>query len=468
MSSNALRAALLPALLLAAPALAQEPQRSPYEALARDLLEELVEINTTHSVGDNTAAARAMEARLLAAGFPREDVRVLVPENPRKGNLVARLRGRNPDLKPILLLAHLDVVEANPEDWTLPPFELIEREGVFYGRGVADDKDEAAIHVTNLIRLEQEGFVPERDIVVALTADEEGGGSNGVDWLLKNHRPLVDAAFVINEGGGGVMENGRRISNSVGAAEKRFGNFLLETTNPGGHSSVPREDNAIYDLADGLSRLRSHRMPVRLNDVTRAYFERSAPLVSPELEAAMRALVADPTDEPAIATLQKDPRFNSMMRTTCVATLLEGGHASNALPQRARATVNCRMLPDENPEDVREALQRAVGDRVKVISQVGSRGPSPASPLSPEVLGPIEKVTQEMWPGLSVVPTMGTGATDGLYFRAAGIPSYGVSGLFYGDTNSHGMNERVPVDAFYQGLEFLYRLTRELTSGDGT
>jgi acetylornithine deacetylase/succinyl-diaminopimelate desuccinylase-like protein len=467
-STSVFLAMLLFAVLLAAPPAAAQQPRGParYEALARDILKELIAINTTASVGDNTAAARAMRARLLAAGFPPEDVQVLEP-GPRKGNLVARLRGRNTGLKPILLLAHLDVVEANPADWTLPPFELIEKDSTFFGRGVADDKDECTFHIVNLIRMKEEGFVPNRDIIVALTADEEGGGSNGVRWLIENHRALVDAAFTINEGGLGVVEDGRKVSNSVGAAEKRTSNFTIEVTNPGGHSSVPRDDNAIYELAEALTRIAKVRMPVRLNEVTRAHFERSAPLVSPELGAAMRALVANPADQRAIATLQTQPRYNSMMRTTCVATMLEGGHATNALPQRARATVNCRMLPDEKPADVRTALQNAAGPGVTVTGGGGAGAEATPSPLTREVMEPIERITRELW-NLPVVPTMGTGATDNRYFRAAGIPGYGVSGTFYGETNSHGMNERIPVRAFYEALEFLYRLTRAYASASAT
>jgi acetylornithine deacetylase/succinyl-diaminopimelate desuccinylase-like protein len=462
MSIRTVVAALLSALALGvAPSAAQQRPLTRYEAMSREILEELVEINTTASVGDNTAAARALEARLLAAGFPAEDVQVLGPA-PRKGNLVARLRGRDSGLKPILLLSHLDVVEADSADWTLPPFRLIEQDGTFYGRGVADDKDEVALHVVTLIRMKEEGFVPNRDIIVAATADEEGGGSNGVRWLLENHRELVDAEFTINEGGGGVLQDGRRISNSVQAAEKKITSFTVEATNPGGHSSVPRDDNAIYDLAEALLGIARHKMPVRLNEVSRSHFERTAPLVSPELGAAMRALVQNESDAAAIAVLEKEPIYNSMMRTTCVATLLDGGHASNALPQRARATVNCRMLPDERTDDVRAALQSAVGGKATVSGGGGME--SPASPLTPQVMQVIERVTEDMWPGVPVVPVMGTGATDNRFFRAAGIPGYGVSGTFYGESNTHGMNERIPVAAFYEALEFVYRLTRAFAS----
>ncbi|HEX7088519.1 MAG TPA: M20/M25/M40 family metallo-hydrolase [Longimicrobiales bacterium] len=460
-------AALLAAIsvLVGPPASAQEGNRSPerWQRLAREILEELVEINTTNSEGDNTAAAEAMRRRLLAAGFPEEDV-VVVEPMPRKGNLVARLRGRGTGGEPILLLAHIDVVEADPADWTLPPFELIERDGMFYGRGTADDKDEAAIYIANLIRLKAEGYVPDRDIIVALTADEEGGPANGVSWLLENRRELIDAALALNEGGGGIVEDGRRVANTVQAAEKKYLDFTLEVTNPGGHSSRPREDNAINELALALTRIAVHRFPVRLNEVTRAYLQRSADQAEPELADAMRRLLADETDTMAIRVLSADDRLNAMLRTTCVATMLSGGHAPNALPQRARANVNCRLLPDEDPAEVQRTLERVAAVPTLRITPVDEAKDSPPSPLTEEVLGAIERVTAELWPGVPVVPTMSTGATDGLYLRNAGIPVYGVSGLFYGETFAHGMNERIPVEAFYEGQEFLYRLVKLLSS----
>lgn len=452
----------LPATHPSGPEAPTSPER--YRALARTILAELVAINTTHGEGDNTAAAEAVRARLLEAGFAEGDVAVLAPA-PRKGNLVARLRGRNPELKPIVLLAHIDVVEADPDDWTLPPFELVERDGVFYGRGTADDKDEAAIHAANLIRLKEEGFVPERDVVIALTADEEGGTHNGVSFLLEEHREWVDGAYVINEGGGGILdESGRRVFNGVQAAEKKYQDVTFEVTNPGGHSSRPRPDNAIYELARALTRVADHHFPVRLNEVVRAHLERSADLVEPALGRAMRALLADPDDREALAVLSRDPRLNSMLRTTCVATLLDAGHATNALPQRAAANVNCRIHPDDDPDRVRASLERVADEPTLSVTLVDRATESPPSPLTPEVLGAIEAATEEMWPGVPVVPTMSTGATDGLYFRNAGIPVYGVSGLFYGETGSHGMNERVPVQSFYEGQEFLYRLVRRLAS----
>ena len=310
----------------------------PHQELARGLLKELIEINTTHSVGDNTAAAQAMADRLLAAGFPAEDVHVLAPVE-RKGNLVARYRGRDTGRRPLLLLAHIDVVEADAADWTLPPFTFIEEDGYYYGRGTTDDKDEAAIHIANFIRMKEEGFQPDRDIIVALTADEEGGPNNGVQWLLENHRELIDAEYALNEGGGGAMKDGQRISNGVQASEKVYQSFTLEVTNPGGHSSLPVKDNAIYHLADALVRIRNHDFPVSLNKVTRVFFERSAELADGELADAMRGVMQSPPDPSAIAYFSDTPFYNSRLRTTCVATRLDAGHAENALPQRAQATV---------------------------------------------------------------------------------------------------------------------------------
>ena len=455
----------LPAVLPRGARAPLPPER--WRTVARELLAELVAINTTHSSGDNTKAAEAMRARLLAAGFPEEDVVVLAPA-PRKGNLVARLRGRDRSLAPILLLSHIDVVEADPADWTLPPFELIERDSVFYGRGTADDKDESAIHLATIMRMRAEGYVPDRDIIVALTADEEGGSHNGVRFLLEQHRPLVNAAFVINEGGGGVLdEHGVREANTVQAAEKRVQNFRFEVLNPGGHSSRPRPDNAITELAQALVRIGSYTFPVRLTDVTREYLRRDAERAAgaePALANAMRAILRNSGDTAAARVLAADTRLNSMLRTTCVATMLEGGHASNALPQRARATVNCRVHPEDDPQWVRRMLDSVAAVPTLTVTGGSAGGENPVSPLTPQLVRAIERATQEMWPGVPVVPTMSTGATDGRYFRMAGIPVYGVSGLFYGETGSHGMNERVPVQSFYEGQEFMYRLVKLLTT----
>ena len=448
----------------APPVSAQGRPLTRWEETARGLLRELVEHNTTQSAGDMTAAAQAMARHLRAAGIPDSDVVVIASGDPKKGNLIVRLRGSNPALKPILLLSHHDVVEARPEDWTLPPFEFIERDGTFYGRGVADDKDEGAIHLAVLLRMKAEGYVPGRDLIVALTTDEEGGPHNGVDWLLQNRRDLIDAEFALNEGGGGrVGTDGRRISNDIQASEKKFQNFTLEATNPGGHSSVPLKDNAITQLSEALVKVGAFDFPVRLNEVTRAYFERSAPVAGQAMGDAMRRLVADPADTAAARILSRQPRYNSQLRTTCVATMLEGGHASNALPQRARANVNCRILPDEEPEAVQRTLELVLANPKVTVTPVGRARNSPPSPLTPVLMREIERVTNELWPGTPVIPTMSTGATDGLYLRNAGIPVYGVSGLFYGESNAHGMNERIPARGFYEGLEFMYRLVRALT-----
>ena len=439
--------------------------------LARSLLDQLVEINTTNTErGNNTLAAQAMADVLLEAGFPEEDVHVLVPEDsPTKGNLVARYRGRDSGEEPILLLAHIDVVEALPEDWSpdLNPFEFIERDGYYYGRGVTDDKDEAAIYTANFIRMRQEGFVPDRDIIMALTADEEGGPRNGVAYLLEEHRELVDAAFALNEGGGGMEQNGRKISNNVQAAEKKFLSFFFTGTHPGGHSSLPVRKNAIYDLAGALLAVQNFDFPIMFNEVTEAFFSRSADLVGGEMGEAMRRIVSNPADAQAARVLSSETGYSSRLRTTCVATLLEGGHAQNALPQLAQANVNCRIFPSHDPSDVHAKLQELATPFDVTVEPRGSATESPASPLTPEVLGPIERITEQMWPGVEVLPVMSTGATDGLYLRREGIPVYGVSGLFgdMDDVRAHGQDERISIQNFFEGQEFLYRLVKALTGG---
>ena len=461
------------ATLLLVPATVSGQTTSPdeYMQLARDIFSELIEINTTDSErGNNTIAARALARRLLDAGFPEEDVQVLVPSDaPTKGNLVARYRGRDRSLKPILLLAHIDVVEALPEDWSddLDPFSFIERDGFYYGRGVTDNKDEAAIYTANFIRMRREGFVPDRDILLALTADEEGGPRNGVVFLLEEHREWVDAAFALNEGGGGMERDGRKISNNVQAAEKKYLSFTFRATNPGGHSSLPIRKNAIYDLARALLAVQDYAFPVMLHEVTEAFFAGSAALVGGEMGEAMRSILANPADAQAEAILSRQPAYNSRLRTTCVATLLTGGHAPNALPQLAEATVNCRIFPTHDPDDVQRRLQEmAEPFDVEVIAQ-GEATPSPPSPLTDEVLGPIQRITEQMWPGVPVLPIMSTGATDGLYLRREGIPTYGVSGLFgdMDDTRAHGQDERISIQNFYEGQEFLYRLVKALSGG---
>jgi acetylornithine deacetylase/succinyl-diaminopimelate desuccinylase-like protein len=443
---------------------AQAVGLSDSEQLARALFEELIEINTTDAHENTTEAAEAMAARLIAAGFSKEDVRVLGP-HPRKGNLVARLRGTG-SRQPLLLLAHLDVVEALREDWSFDPFVFLEQDGYYYGRGTSDDKAMAAIWVANLIRLKREGYEPNRDIVVALTADEEGGDYNGIDWLLQNHRALVDAAYALNEGGGGQVKEGKHLLNEVQLSEKVYLSFRLEVTNPGGHSSLPVKDNAIYHLAEGLARLARFDFPVTLNDGTRVFFERMAEIEVGEVAADMKAVTQVPPDPAAVSRLATSAYYNALMRTTCVATMLDAGHAENALPQAAAAVVNCRMLPGSSPEEVRQTLVDVVSDEKVAITAMGAPTPSPPSPLNPEIMQPIERITEELWPGVPVVPTMVTGATDGLYLRNAGIPTYGVSGLFedIDDNRAHGRDERLGVKAFFEGQEFLYRLVRALSS----
>src|SRR5262245_58398570 len=446
------------------------PPPTPEQAWLREIYKELVEINTTDSVGDNTAAARAMAARLRAGGFAGADMQIIVPPGaPKKGNLVARLRGTGAK-KPLLLLAHLDVVEAKREDWERDPFKLVEEDGYFYARGSVDDKAMAAIFVANLIRYKKEGYAPERDLILALTADEELGSSspwNGVSWLLKHHRALIEAEFALNEGGGAEMtREGRPVLLRVQAAEKVSVSFRLEARNPGGHSSLPRPDNAIYQLSEGLARFSRHQFPPRLNEITRGYFLRNAGLYSGPTAEDMQAVAKEggPDPEAAARLSAASPLYNSIMRTTCVATRLEGGHASNALPQTAAANVNCRMLPGESPDAVRDEIAKAVGNPSVTVTRTSTPVPSPPSALRPDGMQAIEKLTAEFWPGIPVVPSMSTGATDSRFMRNAGIPMYGVSGLLLDpdDNRSHGLNERMPVKSLYDGHEFLYRLVREL------
>lgn len=458
--------------LLPSAVFAQNTSPQEYMDLARSIFAELIEINTTDSErGNNTVAARMLAGRLLDAGFPAEDVHVLVPDDaPTKGNLVARFRGRDTGLEPILLLAHIDVVEALPEDWSadLNPFEFLERDGYYYGRGVTDDKDEAAIYTANFIRMRQEGFVPDRDIIMALTADEEGGSRNGVVYLLEEHRDLIDAAYALNEGGGGMERNGRKISNNVQAAEKKFLSYFFTGTNPGGHSSLPVKKNAIYDLSRALLAVQEYDFPIMLHEVTEEFFGRSADLVGGEVGDAMRRIVANPADTEAGRILSAaDPGYNSRLRTTCVATLLEGGHAQNALPQMARSNVNCRIFPTQDPDEVLAQLQALAAPFDVEVEPRGEATPSPPSPLTDEVLGPIERITEQMWPGVQVIPVMSTGATDGLFLRREGIPVYGVSGLFgdMDDVRAHGQDERISIQNFYEGQEFLYRLVKALSGG---
>ncbi len=440
-------------------------QSTPYEQRAREIFKELIDINTTDTpAGNVTTAAEAAAARLKAAGWADSDLQVIGPD-PRKHNLVARWRGTGAG-RPLLLLAHLDVVEAKREDWTVDPFTFLERDGWFYGRGTRDDKGMASQFLANLIRLKEEHFTPKRDLILALTADEEGGQFNGVDWLVKNHRDLIDAEMAINEGGGGTSRKGKYLTNEVQASEKVYQDFRLESVNAGGHSSMPVKDNAIYHLSQALARLAEFDFPIELNDVTREYFKRSALVeADPKIAADMKLVGQAPPDLAAAARLASQvPYWNSMMRTTCVATRLAGGHANNALPQLATANVNCRILPGVSPDAVKGTLTKVFADPKVAISFVGDATPSKPSVLRPDVMAVVESLTKEMFPGVVVVPVMSTGATDGLFLRNADIPTYGIDGTFsdIDDVREHGRDERVGIKQYFDGLEFQYRLIKAL------
>jgi len=449
---------LVISLLLSSPAWAQ-PNK-----LARDIYKELVEINTVTNSGDTGQAADAMAVRLKAGGIPAADIQVFKPA-PKKGNVVARLRGTGKK-KPMIVMAHIDVVDAKREDWSIDPFTLTEKDGYFYGRGSGDDKFMATAFVANLIRYKQENFRPSRDIILVLETDEEIGDGNklGIRWLIEHQRPLIDAEFAINEGAGVALKKGRPLRNGIQTAEKTYVDYRLEVTNRGGHSSVPLKDNAIYRLAAGLERLAKFEFPVKLNETTRLWFERSAAMEAPQVAADMRALAAGSADAAAIARLSADPIFNSQMRTTCVATMLQGGHAPNALPQLARANVNCRVLPGESIVELEITLAQVMADyEIKIIRAYEPTTSQP-SPLKPEIMGPIEKLTAKFWPGIPVIPSMSSGATDGNFLRNAGIPVYGHSGLAddIDDVRAHGRDERVSMKAFDDSLEYLYQLVKTL------
>ena len=453
-------------LCASAPAVAASLDAATRE-LSRDILKELIEINTTDSVGNTSVAAEAMAKRLLAAGFSPDDVLLLGP-NARKGNLVARFHGKGDGtLKPILIIGHLDVVEARREDWTTDPFQFVEKDGYFYGRGTQDMKGSDATLVTAFVRLKREGYQPNRDLILALTADEEGGQSNGVSWLLKNHRDVIDADFVLNADSGGVTSiHGKPFNIDIEASEKLYADFELTATNPGGHSSLPTHDNAIYRLANALTRLERSPFPFELNAISRLYFERRATLETGRAATDMRAILQTPPDPAALARLAADPRYNSTLRTTCVATRLNAGHANNALPQFAQANVNCRILPGHSPEEIRQELTRIVADpevAVRLASPAGRASFSPLLP-PPEVLLPLERVAREMWPGAPVIPYMETGATDSFNTVGAGMPSYGINGIAIDqdDIRAHGKDERIRASAYYDGVEFYYRYLKAL------
>jgi acetylornithine deacetylase/succinyl-diaminopimelate desuccinylase-like protein len=439
------------------------------QQLAHDIYKELVEIDTTTATGDTARAAQAMAARLKAAGFAEADAQAFSPA-PREGNLVARLHGSGAR-KPMLLVAHLDVVPANRDDWSVDPFKLTEKDGYFYARGSADDKYMAASFIANLIRYKNEGYRPDRDIIVALETDEEISDRDrlGMQWLIKNHRDLIDAEFALNEGGGVGLKDGKPIRISVQTSEKVWLDYRLEVKNKGGHSAVPLKDNAIYHLAEGLVRLSRFSFATHLNETTRAFFERSAQLESGQTAADMRAVASDKPDPQAVLRLSANPVYNALLRTTCVATMLEGGNAVNALPQLASANVNCRIMPGEDADEVKATLRRVLADDQITVTQIGTPTLGASSVLNEEIAGAIDRLSREFWPGAVVLPIMSAGATDGSFLRNAGIPTYGHSGMAIevGESGIHGNDERIPVKSFYQGNEYLYRLVKIL-SGGGT
>ena len=439
---------------------------STEQQLARTIFKELVEINTTNSSGNTTIAANAIAKRLVVAGFDAKDIKVTGPQL-RNRNLVVRLRGSGK--KPaILFLAHLDVVEARREDWSFDPFKFLERDGYFYGRGTQDVKDGVAILVANFIKMKLENFKPDRDLILALTAGEEGGSDyNGLEWLLKYHRPLIDASFCINmELGDPQIKNGKRILRPIQASEKGYMKLSLEVKNRGGHSSLPVKDNAIYRLAEGLTKLARYEFPVQLNEVTRAYFEKMSLLEKGQMAADMKSVASNSTDSATLLRLSLSPYYNALMRTTCVATMLQAGHAENALPQLAKAILNCRVLPGHPIKEIEQTIINVLLDSQIVVSVMWGLDNNPASPLFPELMQKVEQVTEKCWPDVFGIPVMEVGATDGLLLRIAGIPTYGISGVFIDvdDNRIHGKDERIGVKEFYDGLEYIYQLIKSFSS----
>jgi acetylornithine deacetylase/succinyl-diaminopimelate desuccinylase-like protein len=440
---------------------------TPHQQLGREIYKELVETDTTHSTGDTTKAAELLAGRFRAAGFPEADVQVIGPGATNR-NLIVRYRGSGAK-SPIVLLAHLDVVEAKREDWSLDPFKLTEKDGFFYGRGTSDDKDGATTLTAALLRLRGENFKPECDLILALTSGEEGGEGvyNGVEWLLENHRDLVNGTICLNADAGGLQKRqGKHLLYAVQAAEKVYESFRLEIKGPGGHSSRPTRDNTIYHLAEALVRLSKYQFPIRLSEITRGYFEKMSDIETGQTSADMKGALKTPPDENALKGLMDSQSYNALLHTTAVATMLEAGHAENALPQTARAIVNCRILPGESPDDVLKTLNRVVDDPQISITSLKPAKPSPPSPLTPQVMGAIEQAKEKIWPGLPIVPVMETGATDGLYFRQLGIPTYGITGTAedLDDVRMHGKDERMAVKDFYNGLEFEYQLIKAVAS----
>jgi len=467
-------AAFFIVLVLAAVSSTRGQAPAPANQLAHDIFKQLIEINTTDSAGNVTTAAEAMAGRLRDAGFTDQELIVAGPHD-RKKNLVVRFHGSG-KRKPVLFIGHLDVVEARREDWTTDPFQFVERDGYYYGRGTDDMKEGDALLVTSFIRLKQEGFTPDRDLILALTADEEGGDYNGIDWLIKEHRDWIEAEYCINLDGGEFERAGnKRLLAGIQASEKVYADYQFEARNPGGHSSLPSPDNAIYHLAAALARLQNFSFPVAHSDITRNFFAKTSVMASGQVSEDLQAAAKQPPDSAAIARLSQNVYYNSLLHTTCVATMLSGGHAANALPQTARANVNCRIFPGEDPEEIRKTLERVAADAKVAVTVVPEKTADgkliplvtvPPSPLLPELTAAMERILGSMWPGVPLVPTMATGASDGKFLRIAGIPTYGISCMFFemNDNRAHGKDERVGIQDFYDGVEFNYKLIKELST----
>jgi acetylornithine deacetylase/succinyl-diaminopimelate desuccinylase-like protein len=478
MPNFTLRSCILLALAcVAASVTAQTPAISPLSAADRAeaiaIFKQLIEINTTDTpLGNVTDATVAMQKRFLEAGFSPDEVHLLGPD-PRKQNLVVRIKGTG-TAKPVLFLCHMDVVEALPKDWHTDPFKFIEQEGYYYGRGTQDMKDSDAALVATFLWLHRQGYKPQRDLILALTADEEGGNYNGAGWLVQNHRELVDAAFVINPDAGGIdLDHGKALEADVEATEKIYSDYHVTAVNRGGHSSLPRPDNAIYELTAAIDKLAAYRFPFELNDVTRAYATEMAKLETATKAADLRAILATPPDMAAVDRLSADPGWNSVLHTTCVATRLAAGHANNALPQSAEANINCRILPSHTPEETRQQLAALFADPALKIETVktgvvssGNKSDHPMAPPPPldEVFVPMRKLVDQLWPGTPVVPEMETGASDSVYFAAAGIPCYGFSAvaLEHDDVRAHGQDERIPIESYDKSVQFFYAYAKAL------
>ena len=461
-----LTALLTSAMLFATPAIAGEAPPRPDQLAFREIYKELVETNTTLSSGSCTLAAERMAARLKAAGLKDDQLTLFaVPDKPKEGGLVAIYPGTSKTAKPILLIAHIDVVEAKRADWERDPFVMVEENGYFYGRGTADIKSQAAVWVDTLIRFQQQGYKPSRTVKMALTCGEETNGAfNGVEWLAANKRDLIDAEFALNEGGGGDSDGkGNVIGQSVQVGEKTFANFRLETRNPGGHSSAPVPDNAIYQLARAVTRIEEHRFPTEMTDTTRRFFAEAGAARGDETGKAMVALANNMADKTAEAIVNKDPFLHSNLRTTCVATLLDGGHAANALPQRAGANINCRIFPGHSIESIKDELAKVIGAPGVPIPQLPPKRPAPpAPPLDPKIIGPMQTLVDKYWPGLKVIPSMANGYTDATFLGAVGIPTYGIPGM-WGDPDgngAHGLNERMEVRSVYVGRDYMFDLVK--------